>query len=112
MRGAAVPTRGAAQYDAVAQALTAATAAVAGKMFGMPSLLIHGKAFAGLYKGSMVFKLDGEAHARALALGGSRLFDPSWRGRPMKAWLQVPATHAGVWRELARHALRFVSAER
>ena len=78
------------RYDAVAAGLTKSTAAVAGKMFGMPNLFIGGKAFAGLYGDAMVFKLDGSAHARAPALPGAQLFDPSGRGRPMKAWVQAP----------------------
>jgi len=34
-----------------------------------------GKAFAGLYGDDVVFKLAGDAHARALALDGARLFE-------------------------------------
>ena len=63
--------------------------AVAGKMFGMPCVNIGGKAFAGLYQDDMVFKLGGDAHAKALALKGSHLFDPSGAGRAMKAWVVV-----------------------
>ncbi len=97
------------QFEAVASALTASSAAVKGKMFGMPTLIIRGKAFAGLFKDAMVFKLPGEDHARALALPGSRLFDPSGRRRPMKEWVEVPPKHAPRWPALARQALRYVS---
>jgi hypothetical protein len=34
-----------------------------------------GKAFAGLYGDDVVFKLAGDAHARALVLDGARLFE-------------------------------------
>jgi hypothetical protein len=99
-----------AQYDAVVAGLTRSTPAVAGQMFGLPNLFIDRKAFAGLYGDAMVFKLDGAAHAKALALPGAQRFDPSGRGRPMKAWVQVPLRHAAKWPTLAREALRSLSA--
>lgn len=74
------------------------------KMFGMPSLKIAGKAFAGFHKDEMVFKLRGAALADALGMDGAALFDPMG-GRPMKEWVQVPFVHAGRWRELAGQAL-------
>ncbi|MBE3074228.1 MAG: hypothetical protein IMZ75_04670 [Actinobacteria bacterium] len=77
---------------------------VAASMFGMPSVKRRGgKAFAGLYGDDMVFKLEGDAHAKALALDGAHLFEPMG-GRPMKAWVQVPPTHETQWAELARQA--------
>jgi hypothetical protein len=74
-------------------------------MFGMPTLKANGKAFAGLYEESMVFKLDGDAHRRALALAGAHIFDPSGMGRPMKAWVVVPGEHEEAWAGFAREAL-------
>ncbi len=100
------------QFDAVASALTASSAAVRGKMFGMPTLMIRKKAFAGLFTDAMVFKLHGNEHARALALAGARLFDPSGREHPMKEWVEVPPRHATHWAALARQALRYVSEGR
>lgn len=94
-------------YEAVAVELTATGAATAGQMFGMPTLKTRGKAFAGLYRGAMVFKLDAEARERALGLIGARRFDPMG-GRPMKEWVVVPAEHAGEWSALADAALRYV----
>lgn len=77
---------------------------VGASMFGMPSVKRRGgKAFAGLYGEDMVFKLEGDAHATALALEGAHLFDPMG-GRPMKAWVQVPPTHETQWADLARRA--------
>jgi hypothetical protein len=82
--------------------------AQSGKMFGMPCLKIEGKAFAGYFDGDMVFKLRSPEHARASALPGAHLFDPSGRGRPMKEWVQVPGTASQEWLELARSAQRTV----
>jgi hypothetical protein len=95
------------EFDAVADELTATSSAVRGMMFGMPSLKQGGKAFAGYYKGAMVFKLGGAAHARALGLSGAHLFDPMG-GRPMKEWVVMPAEHAAQWLALARDAQAYV----
>jgi hypothetical protein len=94
-------------YDDVVAELTATSAAQSGKMFGMPCLKIGGKAFAGLHGEAMVFKLRGNAHGRALALPGARLFDPMG-GRPMKEWVEVPREHAAEWAELGRQAMAYV----
>ncbi len=96
-----------AEYDAVADEIKATSPAISGAMFGMPCLKAGGKAFAGYYQGAMVFKLSGAAHAEALGLSGARLFDPVG-SRPMKEWVQVPATHAKQWTRLARAALDYV----
>ena len=76
----------------------------AGSMFGMPCAKAGGKAFMGSFDGGAAFSLDGDAPARALALAGSELFDPSGR-RPMKAWVVVRPEHREVWPELAESAL-------
>ena len=91
-------------YEEVAAAL-AARGVKASAMFGMPTLKLDGKALAGLYGDAMNFKLAGAAHAEALALPGAHLFDPSGMGRPMKAWVVVPAAHAADWERLALLAL-------
>lgn len=93
-------------YDTLAQQLTADPTVTLTKMFGMPSIKHGDKAIAGYFKGAMVFKLDGAAHADALALDGARIFDPSGMGRPMKQWVEVPAAHAEAWPRLAEAALR------
>jgi len=98
-----------AEYDAVVSELMASSPAASGIMFGMPCLKNNGKAFAGYHKGAMVFKLGGARHTEALALSGSRLFDPSGRGRPMKEWVEVSVEHAARWLELAREALQYVT---
>lgn len=94
-------------YDAIAADLTAAGAATAGQMFGVPTLKARGKAFASLYREAMVFKLDAVARERALGLAGAHRFDPMG-GRPMREWVVVPVEHAAAWSELADAALAFV----
>jgi hypothetical protein len=77
------------------------------QMMGMPCVKRGGKMVAGFTRGAMVFKLpDAAAHARALALHGAHLFDPSGKDRPFKEWVVVPAAHAAEWESLAEHALR------
>ena len=95
---------GRARFDGLVNDLKGELDIVGVSMFGMPSMKRRGgKAFAGLYGEDMVFKLEGEAHATALALEGSHLFEPM-AGRPMKAWVQVPPTHETQWADLARKA--------
>ena len=94
-------------YTDVAEEMTLKYKAAATKMFGMPTLKINGKAFAGLYKTAMMFKLTGADHAKALKLKGAKLFDPM-DGRPMKEWVQVPAAHSKLWLKFAESALKYV----
>jgi hypothetical protein len=94
-------------YDAISASMIKERVE-ASKMFGMPTLKVKGKAFAGLFNDAMVFKLKGVHHASALALTGAKLFDPMG-GRPMKEWVQVPIKHASTWAKLAGHARDYVS---
>ena len=98
-----------AEYEDVVSEMMATLPAMSEKMFGMPCLKnSNGKAFAGYFEGTMVFKLGGSSHAEALALPGARLFDPSERGRPMKEWVVVPTEHVSRWLEFARDAYDYV----
>ncbi|HUH15973.1 MAG TPA: hypothetical protein VML35_08825 [Gaiellaceae bacterium] len=79
------------------------------QMMGMPCVKARGKMVAGFTKGegAMVFKLpDPAAHARALALEGAHLFDPSGKGQPFREWVVVPEAHADQWESFAQHALK------
>ena len=101
-----MPVDGQARYDEIADELATRDPAVAlGKMFGIPCVKRNGKAGIGFYKGEMVIKLPDETHRQgALALQGAQLFDPMG-GRPMREWVQVPATHADKWPMLAALAI-------
>ncbi len=99
-----------AEYYAVVSEMMATSPTSSGKMFGMPCLKnSNGKAFAGYYEGTMVFKLGGASHAEALALFGAKLFDPSERGRPMKEWVVLSFEHVSRWLEFARYAFDYVA---
>src|SRR5664279_2738276 len=92
------------RFEAVVEERSDEVDIVGSSLFGMPSLKRRdGNAFAGLYGDDMVFKLEGDAHAGALALRGAHLFEPM-AGLPMKAWVQVPPTHETQWAKLARKA--------
>lgn len=94
--------------DLVAQ-LEATEGVEAGQMFGKPCLKIHGKAFAAQHKETVVFKLSGADHAKALALAGAVLWDPSGKGRPMKEWVALEVTHSKHFSALAASALSYVA---
>ena len=64
------------RFDAVVEELGDELDIVGTSMFGMPSVKRGGgKAFGRLYGDDVVFKLAGDAHARALVLDGARLFE-------------------------------------
>jgi len=97
-------------FDEITMQLTAHPAVVRSQMFGMPCLKVKGKAFLGVLKEDMVFKLTGQEHARALALEGAVLSDPSGRGRPMKEWVQIPPSHSSTWKGFAEAAYLYVAS--
>ncbi len=77
----------------------------AGKVFSMPCVKRSGRVVFGLSRTGMVFKLtDPEVHARALAVDGAHLFDPSGRGRPFRQWVVVPPEQADEWEPLDAEA--------
>lgn len=84
--------------------------AEASQMFGKKCYKAGGKAFVCFFQEAMVFKLSGEEHASALALSGSVLFDPSGKGRAMKAWVQVHHDQRKSWAKLAAAAHAFVTS--
>jgi hypothetical protein len=95
---------GVARFATLLDELSSERDVVKASMFGMPGIKRRGgKAFCGLYGDDMIFKLEGENHARALNLDGARLFEPM-AGRPMKAWVQVPPQHESQYADLARAA--------
>jgi hypothetical protein len=96
------------KYNAIGEGLAKKHKAEISKMFGKPCIKINGKAFACFFNGDMVFKLDETSHKKASTLKGSKLFDPSGAGRPMKEWVQVKPAHVKDWAKLAEAALNYV----
>lgn len=75
-------------------------------MMGMPTPYPGGKAFASLSGEAMIFKLEGDAHADALApCPALHCSTPRAGIDPMRAWVQVPAADADGWPDLAEQAL-------
>ena len=97
------------KYEAIADSLVENLGAEKSKMFGMPILKIHAKAFCGLFGSEMVFKLTGAEHKTALGYEGAKLFDPSEMNRPMKEWVVVPKKYSGKWESLALEAFKYVA---
>jgi hypothetical protein len=95
------------RYDDIVDALTAwHPVARASTVFGMPCIKRAGRVVCGLSHTGMVFKLtDPVAHARALAVPGAHLFDPSGRGEHFRQWVVVPPEQADEWQALAYEAL-------
>lgn len=103
-----------ARYDEICDDLVARNPGTQlSQMMGMPCVKADGKLIVGWVasEGAMVFKLpDEKAHATALGLEGSHLFDPGGKGRPFKEWVVVPAAHAADWARLAEQALSLRTA--
>ncbi|MGH7481103.1 MAG: hypothetical protein ACRELV_03035 [Longimicrobiales bacterium] len=82
------------------------------KMFGMPTLKINGKAFAGFFNDALIVKLGVERVQQLLKTKGAHEADPSGMGRPMKEWVVVDAPKSGAhkkWLALAEEAKSFVA---
>lgn len=108
----AVPSAAEKLFHAIGQEFVSdAAGVVQGKMMGMPCLKVKTKMFCGYWSDSMVFKLTGDDHKKALALKGAQLFDPSEMNRPMKEWVLVPYTHKSKWRTLTASALAYVASK-
>ncbi len=78
-----------------------------GSMFGYPSLNIGRKPFVFWHADTndhVAFKLPPELHPDLLARDGFSLFDPAGKGKPMKAWIQVPSSASDEWPVLAKAA--------
>jgi hypothetical protein len=96
-------------YDSIAAEITDGQEVVASKMFGMPTLKVRGKAFAGLFGDSMSFKLRPDDLEQAMKLPGAGPFDPSGMGRAMGGWVLVKPAGQDSWLQLAERALAYVS---
>lgn len=93
------------QFDICGQSIKNAET---GKMFGHPVYKVNGKAFICYFHKDFVCKLDPKNLEKALALKGSKLFDPSGKKRPMKEWVQIKYTHRDEWTGYANHAAKYV----
>ena len=96
------------RYDDIVDAICAwHDEARSSKVFGMPCVKRAGRVVFGFSRTGMVFKLtDPDTHARALAVQGAHLFDPSGQGKPFRQWVVVPPAQADEWEALAYDALQ------
>ena len=98
-------------YREVVQTLLSDPRVTEASMFGMPTLKVGGKAFAGLWKKQLVVKIGQLRTQELLKTKAGRSFDPSGQGRPMKEWIAIkePAAQARKkWLALAEEAKAFV----
>ncbi len=81
---------------------------VKSQFFGKSCFKYNDKPFIAFFENCMVFKLNGDDHTQALALGGAVLFDPSGKKRPMKEWVQLGFEHQEEWSIYAKAALEYI----
>jgi hypothetical protein len=96
------------EFDKLVRTLSKQRGVTAGQMFGKACLKVNGKAFLAQHLETVVFKLTGESHEKAMALAGAVLWDPSGKGRPMKEWVALSPDHRKHFLALAKAALKYV----
>ena len=96
-------------YEKLVARLGTSAGVTAGQMFGKACIKVNGKACVCQHKDTVVFKLTGAHHKKALALKGGALWDPSGKGRPMKEWVALPAAQSRHFSAFADAALAYVA---
>jgi hypothetical protein len=99
-------------YEKLVAALLSNQAITASQMFGKACLKIGGKAFVAMHDSTIVFKLSGEAHKKAMSLKNAKLWDPSGKGRPMKEWVALPIAEERMFKSMAKSALAYVAGSK
>src|SRR5947209_6527099 len=97
-------------FDKLVRTLSKEDSVTAGQMFGKACLKVGGKAFIAQHHETVVFKLNGESHGKAMGLSGAVLWDPSGKGRSMKEWVVLSPDHGNHFLALAKAALKYVGA--
>ena len=98
-------------YDEIVQTLLSDPRVTEASMFGMPTLKVGGKAFAGLWEKQLVVKIGVPRVQELLKAKTGKQFDPSGMSRPMKEWIAVKAPESNAkkkWLALAQEAKAFV----
>jgi hypothetical protein len=98
-----------AQYERLVSEYEGNASVVAGQMFGKPCMKVNGKAFVAQHKETVVFKLSGPSHEKAMLQTGAVLWDPSGKGRPMKEWVALPMSSSKQFKLLAATAYEYVA---
>jgi TfoX/Sxy family transcriptional regulator of competence genes len=97
--------------DALVRRFNDAIAGVEGvqtrKMFGYPAAFLNGNMFTGLFRGSMIIRLD-ESDRQSLMKTGGQPFEPM-SGRPMREYVVVPAKVIENARDVGRWLERSAS---
>jgi hypothetical protein len=97
------------QFEKLSAALLKIDGVSNSQMFGKTCLKVNGKAFIAQHKEWLVFKLTGPVHAKAMAIQGACLWDPSGKGRAMKEWVALPGSENKNFPAFAKAALAYVA---
>lgn len=97
-----------AEYEKLQHGFSGIEGVSAGQMFGKACLKIGGKAFVAQHKDTVVFKLSGTDHAKAIGNVGAVLWDPSGKGRPMKEWVALTIEYRAQFKTLTTAAMVYV----
>jgi len=93
-------------FDMISGYLQRAHEAQAGLLYGKPSIMLNGQAFAAYQPDAMAFRLHGRILTQTVALPGTGGWDPLRPGSSSPGWVLVPVAHMLRWNRLALEALR------
>jgi len=82
-----------------------------GKMMSSPGLQYRGKVFAFYHNSQMIFKLGRDFEPEVLGIQQFSVLAPFKTKPPMVDWFEFPSTEQHRWEELARLALKRISAK-
>ena len=85
--------------------------AIRDQFFGNPCFKVNDKAFIAWFEDEMVFKLSREQGEEVLEIEGTKKFNPNNQNKPLKEWIQVPASAKAQWADLAEAAMEFVDGK-
>lgn len=98
------------RFDTIMDYMVRAHEVVGAPLFGRPAGLFHGEAFMVFHNDGMAFRLRGRARLQALALAGTKFWDPMGRDVPNMEWVSIPVAHFLRWDRFAIDALHHVKA--
>lgn len=98
------------RFDTIMEYMIRAHEVTGAPLFGRPSAMYRGEPFMVFHNDGMGFRLRGRSRLQALALAGTKFWDPLGRSTPNMEWVTVPVAHFLRWDRFAVDALHQVKA--
>ncbi len=98
------------RFDNIMDYMIRANEVVGAPLFGRPAGLYRGEAFVVFHGDGLGVRLRGRARLQALALAGTKFWDPMGRDVPNMDWVSIPVAHFLRWDRFAIDALHQAKA--